>query len=311
MNGKIWEEVALRLGARFRSAPSVLTKGALPSTPLGDPLRGLLGERRHGALLWKGGKIERALFVQGGEIAFAASSAQDEDLGAILLRDGRIHAAQLEEAAKEAREGGESLGRVLIRRRVINPKDLWLGVRRQVEEIVVRVVMAEEGAWAFLEGELSLETTVTLGRKIREEVHVILHGDRPASAGGAEVEPPPPDRAREIAQNLNSVLMDIYAILRAKAPGIDVKGNLNSFFFGLSGDLATVFEGISLDEGGGLDLERLFRNVVPLPEGERQDRVLQALLELLYFELFEMKNHLTEHEAGELLEIIRQMQLTE
>jgi len=74
-----------------------------------------------------------------GEIAFAASTLEEDRLGANLVRIGLINRAQFEAAMRAAQEPGRRLGQALIDEGVLNPEQLAAAVTGQVERIVFSV----------------------------------------------------------------------------------------------------------------------------------------------------------------------------
>lgn len=323
----------------------------------------------------------KSVYFKDGEIVFASSSLKEDRLGPSLLRAGKISPDQIEEASRELAPG-KKIGKVLVSKGFITPKELWMGVRRQVEEIVSGLFRYSRGTFMFFEGRLDQENIVSVFirtltvmmeaiRKVREWPRVkerlpdgsvvlvkralvpqtdllpqeqsllaMVDGVRTvgqicADGGMNESESYTTlyhllqagvlvcregekqeetgrgwslDRCRAALETMNSIFMNVYSIISSKSPGTDVRKVLNSFFDDPAGEDAVIFQGISLDERGGLGVPGMMSRIEKLPDADRGPSFLTAMNELLSFELFELKHHLTGKEAEELMELVTQMQ---
>jgi len=357
-------------------------KGDIGSFFLADMISMLHANRKTGILhvSIKDVDATKSVYFKDGEVVFASSSLIEDRLGESLRRSGKVTAAQIEGIQKELTPR-KKIGKVLVEKGFISPKELWMGVRRQVEEIVYSLFRYRKGKFVFLEGEVEQEKIVTISLMTHK---LIMEGIRRVDEWARFVEKipsgdviftkikPPPDlelnpdeqavldlvdaertvsqiceasgkaefdtyralyylvqvgfvtlregeafevtgrgwgidRCREVLEKMNPILMDIYSIFKNKAPDADVGGILSSFFSDLTGDIANVFKGVSLDEKGGLAIAEIMANLGKLTDDERGPFFLRAMNELLYFELFELKHYLKKGEAEELMEIINKM----
>lgn len=335
-----------------------------------------------GLLVFHAGEVRKELYLRGGEIVFAQSNQSEDRLGESLVRAGKLDEQQLAEASEEVTEE-RMLGRILVDRSWITPKELFLGVRRQVEEIVWSLLDLN-GHYLFYEGfadpeqviSLNLDTYGVLVEGIRRSAHfreiprdlperevvvqlvanpknlglnpaerrivalaasgvtlrdlmdqsglgvfetyrVVYHlvdrdviwlgrlGSHPESAHRRD------ERLRgDLAgtvYNFQSIFQDIISILRQRLSGLDVIAQLNSFFDVLSPQLAAVFGDARFREDGSLDIDAIVDQVVSQDLGRTM--LLRAFNELLYFVLFEMKDHLSEEDSARLMEIIEHMEI--
>ena len=92
--------------------------------------------------------VEKRIFVKNGDIVFANSNQDADRLGESLIRAGRITQQQLDSAAASI-SATNKLGKILIDRQLITPRELFEGVRRQVEEIVTCLVCESVGKFVF------------------------------------------------------------------------------------------------------------------------------------------------------------------
>ncbi len=100
--------------------------------------------------------VQKTLYFRNGELIFAQSSIKDDRLGETLLKEGKITKEQFEEASKEVAPG-RHFGSILVEKGFIKPSDLDLGIKTQVENIVISLFKYRNGRFYFLEGENVLE----------------------------------------------------------------------------------------------------------------------------------------------------------
>ena len=70
----------------------------------------------------------------------------------------------------------------------------------------------------------------------------------------------------------------------------------------------SLFERVRLRQDGALDRAQLERNLESVPEGDRHDRLISALNELLYSELLAVKRTLGASHESQLIQVFREMQ---
>jgi len=130
--------------------------------------------RKTGCLLFslKGGSKE--LFFKDGEIVYAQSSFPSESLAMILYDLGKIDQAMLKKM-HEVGLGKVSIGKMLVEKGVITPKDLWLAARQQVESVVFSLFAFGEGSFCFLNVKPDAEKTVRLSMNTQ---NLIMEGLR-------------------------------------------------------------------------------------------------------------------------------------
>jgi hypothetical protein len=136
------------------------------SFPLADILHFLHSSSRSGFLHFEAGDHEKSVYLHRGEVVFAASNQNFDRLGNCLLRVGEISAAQFEEARAAYRPPGH-FGKVLVERGVLTPRELWSGVKVQVEEIVRSLFSYDVGNVLFWEGEVRPDNVVRLSLPTR------------------------------------------------------------------------------------------------------------------------------------------------
>lgn len=126
-------------------------------------------------------KVTKRIYIKNGDVVFAESTVLDDRLGESLIRAGHITQAQLDDAAK-AITPTHKLGKILVERHLISPKDLYQGVRRQVEEIVIGLVGQSHGRMAFYEGIDPRADVVAL---TLDTQHLLMDGLRRSAVWGS------------------------------------------------------------------------------------------------------------------------------
>ncbi|MCW8860782.1 MAG: DUF4388 domain-containing protein [Deltaproteobacteria bacterium] len=121
----------------------ILEEGAIP-----DLLSYFNMFRKTGILSIQFAGGTKALYFQQGEIVFATSTLASEDLGEIMFSLGKIEQAVLQELRPLVNEY-TTLGKLLVERGAVTPKDLWLAARSQVENIVYNLFSAPSGGFYF------------------------------------------------------------------------------------------------------------------------------------------------------------------
>jgi hypothetical protein len=110
-----------------------------------EEIRTIRRERWSGVLAMTQGEVAKGLYFLNGDIAFAASTVEEDRLGANLFRIGRITEGQFRSAMEVARKPGRRLGQALIDAGILSPEELAAAVTGQVERIVLSVLRWTSG----------------------------------------------------------------------------------------------------------------------------------------------------------------------
>ncbi len=116
----------------------------------------------------------KSLYFQQGEIVFATSSFTSEDLGEVLFSLGKIERDILQELRLLVSKN-TSLGKLLVERGVVAPKDLWLAARSQVEHIIYSLFSATSGGFYFQSLAIEQEQILRLSMSTQ---NIIMEGLR-------------------------------------------------------------------------------------------------------------------------------------
>ena len=102
-------------------------------------------ERWSGVLALTQGEVAKGIYFVDGAIAFAASTVEEDRLGANLFRIGKITEPQFRAAMRGSEGPGHRLGQALIEAGVLTPEELAAAVTGQVERIVLSVLRWTSG----------------------------------------------------------------------------------------------------------------------------------------------------------------------
>ncbi len=141
---------------------TVPLKGRLKDNSLPKLLNYLSEIKGTGTLTLASGGLTKRLFLQDGGIIFASSTYEGDRLGELLLKAGKLNVAQFEAASKVVVATGKRMGGVMVELGFIKPKDLFWGVKYQVQEIVCSLFTWTDGEYEFVPGELPGSEVITL-----------------------------------------------------------------------------------------------------------------------------------------------------
>ncbi len=130
--------------------------------------------QKTGVLIFEYHDLKKNIYFRNGEIIYAQSTDPEDRLGNILFKVGKISKEQLREAEREM-VAGKRFGTILLEKGYITEKDLWAGIKYQIEEIVYSVFTLQEGVYYFIEGELVYRD---LGRFSLNTQNILMEGFR-------------------------------------------------------------------------------------------------------------------------------------
>lgn len=139
--------------------------------PLAHVMQTLHASGKSGFLLFESEGCSKCVYLHAGEVVFASSNQVIDRLGNTLVRSGVLGAEEHRRAEAAYAPPGH-YGRFLIERGVLTPRELWDGVKDQVESIVRSLFSLGSGRVYFWEGEARPDNVVRLalptGRLIEE-----------------------------------------------------------------------------------------------------------------------------------------------
>jgi hypothetical protein len=102
-----------------------------------------------GQLVLRTPDLEKSIFLDAGRPVYATSTALEDRLCEILLRQGRIDTHQRTRVARISAESGRRTGAVLVDLGLLKPGELMPALRGQHEEIILSVLPWAEGRFRF------------------------------------------------------------------------------------------------------------------------------------------------------------------
>ncbi|HDH50992.1 MAG TPA: DUF4388 domain-containing protein, partial [Nitrospirae bacterium] len=148
----------LRVG--FKRLDSL--QGSLKSFALADVLIGLQRSTKTGVLRVASGSVIKEVFIRNGDMIFASSNYKEDGFGELLVRQKRISQEEFDKARGLSEESGSKLGKVLVELGCLKPKEVFVAVQHQIEEIILSLFAMETGKFRFHEGSLSSDDLITL-----------------------------------------------------------------------------------------------------------------------------------------------------
>lgn len=131
-------------------APSYQTD--IANTPLPEILVTIHRYKAPGTLECRRDEEAKCFYFDQGEIIFATSNLIRDSLGDKLLNEGKITREQYDESVQLLRLTGKRQGVILAEMSVIEPRDLFVALREQIQEIVWSVFAWERGQVTFTPG---------------------------------------------------------------------------------------------------------------------------------------------------------------
>jgi hypothetical protein len=181
---------AMRLAARGSCSPGGLLGEAFPISGQIDPktfpflLMNLHRQGATGSFKVEGPTYQKALYFRAGRILFGSSNDPRDQLGAILIENGKISPEQLEDVNSKVGPGSP-LAKVLAETGFVNQRELSEAARTKVERILSDIVGYTSGSFEFEDGvlpkgavdlKLSTERLVLAAvRRIQDRNFVLRH----------------------------------------------------------------------------------------------------------------------------------------
>lgn len=137
-------------------------QGSLEIYRLSDLLLGLQRTKKNGTLEVTSGSLVKKIYIQNGDIIFATSNSDEDSLGNILRREGRITEEQHENSLELVKKTGKQQGAALVELGYLAPRDLFSVFKSQVKKIIIDLFKLEAGTFRFHEGDYSIEDVIRL-----------------------------------------------------------------------------------------------------------------------------------------------------
>lgn len=146
-------------------------KGSLREYSLPKILTDLHRKRATGTLAVSTPNFTKKAYLVKGDAIFAASSYEDDRLGEMLLKAGKITVEQYDKSVEILKRTKKRQGAILVDLGYLTPKDLFWGVKYQVKEIIYSLFQLEEGECEFVEGDVPADEVITLKMSMGNLIH--------------------------------------------------------------------------------------------------------------------------------------------
>ncbi len=136
--------------------------GSIRDFRFADTFIGLQRANKTGLFKTGVDNVVKSVYFNYGDMIFSTSNQEEDRLGEMLVRQGKITWEQYNSAVAEMERTGQRFGKSLINIGYISPQELWRSVRQQVEEIILNLFTLQDGWFSFQEVPLPTEEVVTL-----------------------------------------------------------------------------------------------------------------------------------------------------
>jgi curved DNA-binding protein CbpA len=136
--------------------------GFLKYFPLSDILLDLQRSGKTGVLEIRNGGTCKKIYIQNGDIIFAASNLEEDRIGEVLIKCGKLTLEQYFHSLDVMKKTGKRHGTVLVELGYIKPAEIFGIVTNHVEEIILGLFRWKDGKFVFKEGPLPSQEVITL-----------------------------------------------------------------------------------------------------------------------------------------------------
>lgn len=137
-------------------------KGSIKEVSLPRVLIYLNRNRKTGTLIVSTHAFTKKIYIVKGDVIFASSSYEDDRLGEMLIKAGKISIEQYEESVGLLKTTNKRQGAILVELGYLTPKDLFWSVKYQVKEIIYSLFPLDYAEYKFIEGEIPADEVITL-----------------------------------------------------------------------------------------------------------------------------------------------------
>ncbi len=119
-----------------------------------------------GVLIVSTPRFTKRVYFKDGDAIFATSNLEDDRLGEMLLKWGKINLQQYDRSVELLKKTGKRQGQILVELGYLTPKELYSAVKEQVREIIYSLFNLDHGEYEFVPGPLPTEEVITLRMSI-------------------------------------------------------------------------------------------------------------------------------------------------
>ncbi len=104
----------------------------------------------------------KTIYLNAGDVIFASSNYADDRLGEMLLKAGKITVEQYDTSVEVLKSTGKRQGAIFVELGYLTPKELFSGLKYQVNEIIQSLFLLEDAEYEFREGDIPSQEVIAL-----------------------------------------------------------------------------------------------------------------------------------------------------
>jgi curved DNA-binding protein CbpA len=143
-------------------AMKIPLQGSIKKTSLVKMLVHLNRSIKTGTLTVSNPSAIKKIYLKMGDVIFASSTYEDDRLGEMLLKAGKITVEQYDESVEILKATGRKQGAILVELGYLTPKELFWGLKYQVNEIIQGMFLLEDAQYEFIEGDIPAHEVISL-----------------------------------------------------------------------------------------------------------------------------------------------------
>jgi len=145
-------------------------RGTLTPDTLARVLRGIALSRKEGILHLSSESVSKRVYFKGGSIIFAGSDDEQERLGEVLVRAGKLERPDLELALRVMKQTGESLGKTVVEMGFTSFPDISAHALERTKSIIASVFLWQRGTFYFEERPTTISDEMALDLSATEAI---------------------------------------------------------------------------------------------------------------------------------------------
>lgn len=149
--------------------------GNLKTMVLAELLQWLSQGQKTGTLVFEHEDVEKKVYFDNGAVVSSASNARSEYLGSFLAAYGYVSDVEVDRAIARQKEEKKLIGKILVEMGAVTEEQIQQTLQLKIEETIYDIFTWEEGAFEFHDGDLPVESMVTVGMDVQ---WIVLEGTR-------------------------------------------------------------------------------------------------------------------------------------
>lgn len=118
--------------------------------------------RKTGTLAVSTTSYTKNIYFNAGDVIFASSTYEDDRLGEMLLKAGKLTIEQYDRSVEILKSSRKKQGAILVELGYLTPKEIFWGLKYQVNEIIKSMFVLEDAAYEFREGAIPAHEVISL-----------------------------------------------------------------------------------------------------------------------------------------------------